>query len=112
MSISLKGYLNSGEQRRLNHKIVAVTILFIVAFALVLAPTGPLVKGMDLNILQITPESKSGAMGTNCNLLGTIYTSNGSYQIFIGKTLVTSGTADGYYVNANFTVPEIGRAHV
>ena len=49
-------------------------------------------------------------MGTNCNLLGTIYTSNGTYQIFIGKTLVASGTADGYYVDANFTVPELSAA--
>jgi hypothetical protein len=94
----------------LNHKIVTVTILFFVACALVLAPIEPLVKGMDLNILQVTPNSKSAAMGTSCNLLGTIYTSNGSFQVFIGKTLVASGTADGYYVDTNFTVPELPAA--
>jgi hypothetical protein len=65
---------------------------------------------MGINILQLTPTDAAGSKGESVNLIGTIYSSNGSYQIFIGKTMVAQGTAEGYYVDANFTVPELPAA--
>ena len=62
---------------------------------------------LGVGILQVTPSSASGPVGTNVNIQGTIYTSNGTYQIILGKNVVASGTSEGYYVNANFTVPEV-----
>ncbi len=97
-----------GEQTGLNKKIIAASILFLMAFAMVMTPLGTLAQNsMGINIIQVTPSSKSGAAGSSVNLIGTIYTSNSSYQIFVGKTMVASGTSEGYYVDANFTVPEL-----
>lgn len=63
-----------------------------------------------VSIIQTTPSDASGAKGDNIDVLGTIFTLNGSYQLFVGKTLVASGKADGYYVETNFTVPELPAA--
>jgi hypothetical protein len=93
----------------LNKKIIAVSILFLMAFAVVFAPLDVLAQNSNLgvSILQITPSSATGPVGSSVNIIGTIYVSNGSYQILMGKTVVGSGKADGYYVDANFTVPEL-----
>ena len=61
---------------------------------------------LGITILQVTP-SGTAAVGTSVNLQGTIYTSNGSYQIILGTSVVNTGVADGYYVNVNFTVPDL-----
>ena len=80
-----------------------------MAFAVVFAPLDVLAQNTNLgvSILQITPSSATGPVGSSVNVIGTIYVSNGSYQIVMGKTVVSSGKADGYYVDANFTVPEL-----
>jgi Carboxypeptidase regulatory-like domain len=80
-----------------------------MAFAVVFAPLEVLAQNTNLgvSILQITPSSATGPVGSSVNVIGTIYVSNGSYQILMGKTVVSSGKADGYYVDANFTVPEL-----
>jgi len=80
-----------------------------MAFAVVFAPLEVLAQNTSLgvSILQITPSSATGPVGSSVNVIGTIYVSNGSYQIVMGKTVVSSGKADGYYVDANFTVPEL-----
>ncbi|HEX7481883.1 MAG TPA: hypothetical protein VF350_00255, partial [Candidatus Bathyarchaeia archaeon] len=93
----------------MNKKIIAVSILFLMAFAVVFAPLEVLAQNTNLgvSILQITPSSATGPVGSSVNVIGTIYVSNGSYQIVMGKTVVSSGKADGYYVDSNFTVPEL-----
>lgn len=98
-----------GELSGLNKKIITVSILFLMAFAAVFTPLEVLAQNTNLgvSILQVTPSSATGPVGTSVNIQGTIYISNGSYQIVLGKTVVTSGTSAGYYVNANFTVPEL-----
>ena len=98
-----------GAQSGLNKKIIAVSILVLMAFAAVFAPLEVYAQNTNLGvyIYQITPTSATGPYGTSVNIQGTIYTSNGSYQIILGKTIVSSGTSDGYYVNGNFTVPEL-----
>ncbi len=95
----------------MNHKIVAASILFIMAFAMLTVPLSTLAASdLGVSILQITPAEAKGAKGTSVQVLGTIYTTNGSYQLFVGKTLVASGKADGFYIDANFTVPELPAA--
>ena len=49
----------------------------------------------------------TGPVGYALNLQGTIYTSNGAYQVIFANQVVASGTSEGYYVNANFSVPEV-----
>jgi hypothetical protein len=91
----------------LNNKIITVTIIFLLAFSALFIPLEVYAQNTNLGvtILQITPSAATGPVGTNVNIQGTIYVSNGSYQIVLDKTVVVSGTAEGYYVNANFTVP-------
>jgi len=51
----------------------------------------------------------TGPVGMALNLQGTIYTANSTYQIIFANQIVASGNTspNGYYVNANFTVPEV-----
>ncbi len=101
-----------GRAAGLNQKIVTVTIVFLMVFATVLMPlaTKAQDQAMSVRIIQITPSLASGPAGSSANLLGTIYTPNGSYQVFVGKTMVASGISAGYYIDANFTVPELPAA--
>jgi hypothetical protein len=77
--------------------------LFCVSFILLALP--PAQGQLGLNILQVQPTE--AAAGQTVNVRGTINTSNGPYRLFLGDTLVTTGNAEGFYVNANFTVPEL-----
>lgn len=97
-----------GVQSGLNKKIITVIILFLMAFAAVITPLEVYAQNTNLgvSIVLVTPSEETGPAGTSVNLQGTIYVSNGSYQVVLGKNIVDSGTADGYYVNSNFTVPE------
>ncbi len=95
----------------MNKKITTFTILILVLFAaLLVAPLGDS-QNLEVNIYQITPNSASGPSGSIVNILGTISNPNSSYQIIMGRSIVASGVSEGYYVNANFTVPEspVGR---
>jgi Carboxypeptidase regulatory-like domain len=90
------------------NKVITVSILvFIVAIA-ILVPFEVNAQNTNLGItiLQVTP-SGTAPIGTSVNVQGTIYTANGSYQILLGTNVVRSGDADGFYVNDNFTVPEL-----
>ena len=60
-----------------------------------------------VSILQVTPTSLTGTVGTPVNVQGTIDTKYGSYQVIFGTSVVATGNAEGYYVNANFSVPQI-----
>ena len=97
-----------GVQSGLNKKIITVIILFLMAFAAVITPLEVYAQNTNLgvSIVLVTPSEETGPAGTSVNLQGTIYVSNGSYQVVLGKNVVDSGTAEGYYVNSNFTVPE------
>ena len=80
-----------------------------MAFVAVATPLEVYAQNTNLgvNIIQVTPTSTTGPVGTTVIVQGTIYNSNSSYQIILGQTVVVSGTSEGYYVNANFTVPEM-----
>ena len=116
----MESYL-SGEQSGLNKKIVAVTLLVLMSFAVALTPS-KLVFGQNQNlgvsILQVSPAGSNASNGTSTltgtvgyalNLQGTIYSANNTFQIIFANQVVATGTSDGYYVNANFTVPEVTR---
>jgi hypothetical protein len=109
----------SGEQSGLNKKIGAVTLLVLMSLAVALTPI-IIVFGQNQNlgveILQVTPagsliysgESQlNGTAGQAFNVQGTIYTTDGSYQLIFGQSVVATGISKGYYVNANFSVPAL-----
>ena len=97
------------EMYGLDKIIATVGLIFLVTFTLLFTPLEVFAQNTNLgvSILQLTPNTGTGPVGTSINLQGTIYTSNGTYQIVFNKQVVTSGTSEGYYVNANFTVPEL-----
>ncbi len=80
-----------------------------MAFAVVVSPIEVYAQNTNLgvNLLQITPSEATGPVGSSVNVIGTLYTSNGSYQLFVGRTLVASGKSQGYYVETNFIVPQL-----
>ncbi|MCW3995591.1 MAG: carboxypeptidase-like regulatory domain-containing protein [Candidatus Bathyarchaeota archaeon] len=89
-------------------QIVTLTILVLISLAAVCAPLEVLAQtNIGVQIYQTTPSTSSGPVGTRVNILGSIHTPNSTYQVILGKTVVTTGTSEGYYVNANFTVPEL-----
>ena len=112
----------SGEQSSLNKKISAVTLLVLMSLALALTPAA-IVFGQSkstsrtVQIIEVAPLSElsvdlesgisqyNGTVGEAFNIQGTLYTSDGSYQVLFGQSVVATGVSVGYYVNANFTVP-------
>jgi len=105
----------------LNKQIVAVTLLVLMFLAVALTPISIVVgqgTGLGVSIIQVVPASQAnsgqatsgtytGSVGAAFNLKGTIYKSYGPYKIIVGNTVVASGTADGLYVDSNFTVPQL-----
>ena len=92
----------------MNNKIVTVTLLGLMLVAAVFVPLQLVfAQNLGVNIIQVDPSSLTGPVGQNVNIQGTIFSANSSYQIVFAKNVVASGTAEGFYVNANFTVPEV-----
>jgi hypothetical protein len=98
----------------LNKKAVTVALLILLTTVLVFIPLS-LVSGqgpLGVNIYQIAPQGTTtaqqyGNVGQAFNVQGTLDTQNGAYQIWLGDNLVASDNSEGYYVNGNFTIPEI-----
>ena len=90
-----------------------------MSFAVALTPSDHVFgqnTNLGVSILQVSPAGSNisngtstltGPVGYALNLQGTIYTSNGAYQVIFANQVVASGTSNGYYVNANFSVPEV-----
>jgi hypothetical protein len=90
----------------LKKKAVTVTLLILMSVAFLFMPLSLVLGQLGVNIYLVTPQEK-GVIGQNVNIQGTIDTTNGEYQIWFGNKLVASNTSEGYYVNANFTIPEL-----
>ena len=105
----------------MNRKIIAVTLLVFMSLAAAITPFA-IVLGQNsqlgVSIIQVVPASEAnlttqmqsvynGSVGQSYNIKGTIYTSNGTYNVIIGNSIVASGTGQGFYVNTNFTVPQL-----
>ena len=89
----------------MNHRAVgAILLILFGASFLFMAPT-PVQGQHGSNIFQVEPAE--AVAGQEVNIQGTINTSNGLYRLFLGNTIMATGNADGFYVNATFTVPEL-----
>ena len=90
----------------MKEKAVTVTLLILLSVSFLFMPLSVVTGQLGVNILQVNPEEE-GIVGQTVNLQGTIDTSNGRYQIWFDEKLVLTNNSDGYYVNANFTVPQL-----
>jgi hypothetical protein len=90
----------------LKNHVVTVTLLILMSVSLLLMPITLVLGQLGVNILLVAPQDE-GAVGQAVNLQGTIQTQNGQYEIWFGSKLVASNNSDGYYVNANFSIPQI-----
>jgi hypothetical protein len=104
----------------LNRKIVAVALLVLMSLAGALTPIA-MVLGQNttlgVGIIRVVPASQAnsgvattgtytGSVGALFNIVGTIYVSNGPFRVIMNNQVLSSGVAQGYYVNSNFTVPQ------
>jgi len=94
------------EQFGLKKKTVAVTLLILISIGFLFMPLSLVLGQVGVNIYLVSPQGQ-GVVAQNVNLQGTINTKSGAYQIWFGNKLVVSNNSDGYYVNANFTIPEL-----
>jgi hypothetical protein len=89
----------------LNKKAFTVMLVFAIGATFLFTPFSVFGQ-LGVYIYQVTPTSLSGPVGQEVNVQGTINTRNGKYEVTFNDVLVASGTADGFFVNANFSVPE------
>jgi hypothetical protein len=94
------------EKFGLKKKTVTVTLLILMSVAFLFIPLSLVLGQVGVNIYLVSPQEQ-GVVAQNVNLQGTINTENGEYQIWFGNKLVVSNNSDGYYVNANFTIPAL-----
>jgi hypothetical protein len=90
--------------------MVVIALLVLMSLATALMPLEAVVgqnQSSAVSILQVTPSSLSGFVGTSVSIGGTIATLNGAYQIIFDQTIISTGISDRYSVTAHFTVPEI-----
>jgi hypothetical protein len=91
----------------LKKKTVAVTtLLILMSVGFLFMPLSLVLGQAGVNIYLVSP-AEQGVVAQNVNLQGTINTNNGAYQIWFGNKLVVSSNSEGYYVNTNFTIPEL-----
>jgi len=89
----------------LNKKAFAVTFLMLLSTSSMLMSLPLVIGQLGTNVYQVSPTE--GSAGIAVNVQGTIDTTNGEYRLYLGNSLVATNKSDGYYVNANFTVPEL-----
>jgi hypothetical protein len=94
------------ETSRLKEKAAPVTLLILLSVSFLFMPLSTVTGQLGVNIYQVNPETE-GIVGQTVNVQGTIDTTNGLYQVWFGETLVASNRSEGYYINANFTVPQL-----
>ena len=87
-------------------KKVAFTLLILMSAAFLFMPFSQVVGQLGVNIYLVNPEDE-GVVGQVVNLQGTIDTTNGEYEIWFGNKLAISNSSEGYYVNTNFSIPEL-----
>ena len=92
------------EKSCLKKRAVSVTLLILMGIAFLYMPFSLVLGQLGVNIYLLTPPEQ-GTLGQAINLQGTIDTTNGAYQIWLGGKLVVSNSSEGYYVNARFQVP-------
>jgi hypothetical protein len=99
----------------LKQKAIPIILLAIMSIAVLAGASSFQVSGQSLYGLTIFYVTAQGGyeslenvtVGQQVALIGSMVTSNGTYNIYYADQLVDSGQASGYYVSANFTVPPI-----
>jgi hypothetical protein len=96
----------------LREKFIAVSLIGLIFISTFFLPID-LISGQSfgVSIFQITPEDLTGIVGQKVNLQGSIFTSNGTFQVYLGRNLVATNKADGYYVNSSFIIPELPKGN-
>ena len=94
------------EKSRLKEKVVTVTLLMLLGVSFLFMPLSVVTGQLGVGILLVSPEEE-GVAGETVNLQGTIDTTNGRYQIWFDEELVLTSYSEGYYINANFTIPAL-----
>lgn len=96
----------------MKQKALTITLIVLMSTALLMMPLSIVSGQLGVYIYQVTQQGSytpitSGTVGLPVNLAATINTQNGAYQVYFGDTLVDSNNSSGYYVNSNFTIPEL-----
>jgi hypothetical protein len=100
----------------LNQKAITITLLTIMGASLLFASiSNPQVLGQSpygLRIFYITAQGgyeplQNATVGQPVSLLASVVTSNGSYRLYFNNKLIESSTSQGYYIDSNFTMPEV-----
>ncbi len=84
----------------------AIILLLLLSAAFLFVPLSLVLCQLGVNIILVSPQEE-GIVGQLVSIQGTIDTTNGPYEIWFGKNLVISKNSEGYYVNANFTIPKV-----
>jgi hypothetical protein len=74
--------------------------------SILLTPITLVLGQLGTSIILVSPTDE-GTVGQAVNVQGSINTQNGAYEIWFGNKLVANDISDGYYVNANFTIPPL-----
>ena len=88
-------------------EVIILTLLLLLGISS-FAPFSIVSGQLGVNIYLVTPTQ--GVAGQHVNVQGTIDTTNGTYEVYMGSGLVATNKAEGYYVNTNFTAPELPAA--
>lgn len=87
-------------------KAASFVLLIFFSTSLLLMPFSMVTGQLGVNIYLVNPEEE-GVAGETVNLQGTIDTADGRYQIWFDEILALTSYSEGYYVNANFTIPAL-----
>ncbi|MCW4018508.1 MAG: carboxypeptidase-like regulatory domain-containing protein [Candidatus Bathyarchaeota archaeon] len=100
----------------MKQKAATIALLLLMGTALLLTATSsPQVFGQSpygLTIFYVTSQGgfeqlQNATIGQPVTLLASTYTANGTYNLYYNDQLVKSGAAEGYFISANFTIPEM-----
>ncbi|XES76798.1 MAG: hypothetical protein ACBZ72_11570 [Candidatus Bathyarchaeia archaeon] len=100
----------------MKQKAVTLALLILLGTALLFTSSAsPQVSGQSpygLMIFYVTAQGsfeqlQNATVGQPVTLLASTDTYNGTYNLYYDDQLVSSGTSEGYFVSANFTIPEI-----
>jgi hypothetical protein len=94
------------EKSYLEKKAVTITLLILMSVSFLFVPLSLVLGQIGVNIYLVNPQEE-GIIGQEVNIQGTIDTTNGEYQIWFDTQLVASHNSEGYYINANFSIPKL-----
>ena len=91
----------------LKKKPVPAKILTFLIISFTLMSLFSLANAIDVQITAVFPTSQRGRVGEEVIVVGTINTTDGLYQLWLGDKLIANKTATENNIEANFTIPEL-----